>query len=766
MSPMQPQPRVCDYCQSPLPTGWWGRRADPPEVEAAELYCCLGCRMAAAIVQEKGEAGAARGMLTRLGLSIFFSMNVMAFTMALWTTDVYEAAGPENQLLIVMHGLFRHVVLLFSLPVLFLLGVPLAGGTWQNLRRGVLSTDALLCLGVSAAFAASFLSVFRGTGPIYFEVGCVILVMTTLGRWLEAAGRLKATSALDALTRLLPLDVRRLGPGTEQEQFVPLAEVKVGDRLRILPGERFPADGQVERNAALVDEQVLTGESRPVLKEQGARILGGTLNLDGDLVVRVNAVGPDGTLARLVELVKQARLSKGRYQRLVDRISTWFFPIVAGIAVLAFLLHWAFGSLGQGLMAGLAVSLIACPCALGLATPLAVWSAIGQAANHQVLFRSGEALERLADIGAVRFDKTGTLTTGAAVVGACQFEHPDERDNALARAAALAGCSSHVFSKAICDLHLHTSVLGSAPDKAHRVRVVPGHGVVGILESDGPETSISLGSPLLMDERGLHLGPVLDRALEQARDQGLSMSLVGWDREARGLFVFAEQWRSGFDQVIAWLRATGLDVGVLTGDHAARGQVIARELGVTVEAELLPEQKVAAIHRTRRDHGPVAMVGDGINDAPALAASDVGIALGCGTDVSRDSAAICLLGDDLTRIPWTIELARRTIRVIRQNLFWAFAYNTFGVVAAALGWLNPALAALLMVASSAIVIGNSLRLRQPLVLSLPPGRSVLETEVSNGDNHAAVVPIRQPVSDSAAGTIDDRAPVILETTPR
>ncbi|MGZ3469628.1 MAG: heavy metal translocating P-type ATPase, partial [Isosphaeraceae bacterium] len=423
MSPMQPQPRVCDYCQSPLPTGWWGRWADPPEVEAAELYCCLGCRMAAAIVQEKGEAGAARGMLTRLGLSIFFSMNVMAFTMALWTTDVYEAAGPENQLLIVMHGLFRHVVLLFSLPVLFLLGVPLAGGTWQNLRRGVLSTDALLCLGVSAAFAASFLSVFRGTGPIYFEVGCVILVMTTLGRWLEAAGRLKATSALDALTRLLPLDVRRLGPGTEHEQVVPLAEVKVGDRLRILPGERFPADGQVERNAALVDEQVLTGESRPVFKEQGARILGGTLNLDGDLVVRVNAVGPDGTLARLVELVKQARLSKGRYQRLVDRISTWFFPIVAGIAVLAFLLHWAFGSLGQGLMAGLAVSLIACPCALGLATPLAVWSAIGQAANHQVLFRSGEALERLADIGAVRFDKTGTLTTGAAVVGACQFEH-------------------------------------------------------------------------------------------------------------------------------------------------------------------------------------------------------------------------------------------------------------------------------------------------------------------------------------------------------
>ena len=767
MNPVQPRPRVCYYCQSPLPTGWWDRRADPSAVEESELYCCIGCRMAAAIVQEKGEAGAARGMLTRLGLSIFFSMNVMAFTMALWTTDVYEAAGPGDQLLVVMHGLFRHLVLLFSLPVLFLLGVPLLDSTWENLRRGLLSTDALLCLGVSAAFAASFLSVLRASGPIYFEVGCIILVMTTLGRWLEATGRLKATSTLDALTRLLPVDVRRLGSGPEPEQLVPLAEVKIGDLLRILPGERFPADGQVERNAALVDEQVLTGESRPVLKEQGARILGGTLNLDGDLVVRVNAVGSAGTLARLVEMVKQARLSKGRYQRLVDRISTWFFPAVAGIAMLAFLVHWAFGSLGQGLMAGMAVSLIACPCALGLATPLAVWSAIGQAANHQVLFRSGEALERLADIGAIRFDKTGTLTTGSAIVSDCQFEHPEERDDALARAAVLAGCSSHVFSQAICALHLHSSVLGSDVAKAQSVRVVPGHGVVGILDNGGQNTPISLGSPLLMDERGLHLGPVLAPCSSRRARGELSMALVGWDREARGLFVFAEQWRSGFDQVIRWLRDAGLDVGVLTGDHAPRGRAIARELGVTVEAELLPEHKVAAIHRTRREHGPVAMVGDGINDAPALAASDVGIALGCGTDVSRDSAAICLLGDDLTRIPWTIELARRTIRVIRQNLFWAFAYNTCGVVAAALGWLNPALAALLMVASSAFVIGNSLRLRNPLMHSFPPGRFLdLETVVSTSDDQGAAALNHEPVWCSPAGTSGVPVPVILEATSR
>jgi P-type Cu+ transporter len=743
MIAQQPEPRVCDYCQSPMPASWWGP-APTTEQAAEPVFCCLGCRMAADIVQEKGEAGAVRGLLTRLGLSIFFTMNVMAFTMALWTTDVYEGADRANHLLVAMHGLFRYVVLLFSIPVLLLLGVPLAWSAWQNLRRGIVSTDALLSLGVGAAFGASFHAVLRGGGPVYFEVGCVILVMTTLGRWLEATGRLKASSALDALARLLPETVRRLG--ADGEEVVPRDRVARGDLLRILPGERFPADGMVEHNAALVDEQVLTGESRPVLKEPGGRILGGTLNLDGDLVVKVSAAGTESTLSRVVELVKQARMSKGRYQRLVDRISSWFFPVVASIAVAAFAIHWAVGSLEQGLMAGLAVSLIACPCALGLATPLAVWSAIGQAAEHQVLFRSGEALERLADIRAVRFDKTGTLTTGTAIVQACQAEHPDDREAVLARAAALAGSSSHALSQAIVDLHAATHVSG--PVLTEQVRVVPGRGVVGTVKGDGSGTPVSLGSSWLMDEQGLHLGPELQDAAEHARKAGLSLAMVGWNEETRGLFVFNEQWRPGLSGVIAWLRVTGIDVGVLTGDHTARGRAIARELGVNVEAGLLPDQKVEAIARAQRTWGPVAMVGDGVNDAPALAASDVGIALSCGTDVSRDSAAICLLGDDLTRIPWTIELARRTIRVIRRNLFWAFAYNTLGVITAALGWLNPAVAALLMVASSAMVIGNSLRLRQPLALTLAdePGP------------HAA-----ESLSDDV---LADHPPVALETTPR
>jgi heavy metal translocating P-type ATPase len=699
--------RVCEYCQAPLTTGWWAPRPNPAVIDS-KLYCCLGCRMASAIVEEKGERGAARALLTRLGLSIFFSMNVMAFTMALWSTDLYGSGDASSRLMPLLHELFRYVVLLFSLPVLWLLGLPLFSSTWEILRGGILSTDALLSLGVAASFSVSFLSVLRGGGPIYFEVGCVILVMTTLGRWLEATGRLKASSALDALARLLPATVRRIGPDGDEQ--IALELTVPGDLLRIGPGERFPVDGRVAANSALVDEQVLTGESRPVLKEPGARILGGTLNLDGELVVEVNAVGPQGTLARLVELVKQARATKGRYQRLVDRISTWFIPVVAGVAILAFLYHGATRSLEHGLMAGLAVSLIACPCALGLATPLAVWSAIGQAAGRQILFRSGEALERIADVGAVRFDKTGTLTTGTAAVQECQVEHDRDRHLVRFRAAALAASSPHALSRAIVGFTANGDRHENHPQAVDELRVVPGRGVTGRLGGSGPW--ISLGSPLLMEERGLPLGPLLRSSLDAALARGLSVALVGWECEARGLFVFEEEWRPGHHVVIAWLERDGLDVGVLTGDHRARGEAIAQELGVGVEAELLPDQKVEAIRRAHRRFRSVAMVGDGVNDAPALAASDVGIALGCGTDVSRDSASVCLLGDDLMRIPWTIELARRTVRVIRRNLFWAFAYNTAGVIAAAAGWLNPALAAFLMVASSAIVIGNSLRLRE------------------------------------------------------
>ena len=270
-------------------------------------------------------------MLNRLGLSVFFTMNVIAFTMALWTTDVYGTSEPAGTLAPVLNGLFRYLTLIFSVPVLFLLGMPLFEHAWIGLRRGILSTEWLLASGVAAAFAISFLAVFRGRGGVYFEVGCVILVVTTLGRWLEATGKLKASAALDALTKLLPEKVRRIRDG--REEMVPIAQVQINDSVRVLPGERFPVDGLVVRNRSLVEEQVLTGESRPVLKEPGDRILGGTLNLDGDLTIQVVEVGERGTLAQVMQLVKLARESKGRYQRLADRVSRRFVPARLGYCI-------------------------------------------------------------------------------------------------------------------------------------------------------------------------------------------------------------------------------------------------------------------------------------------------------------------------------------------------------------------------------------------------------------------------------------------------
>ncbi|MFI5456293.1 MAG: heavy metal translocating P-type ATPase [Isosphaerales bacterium] len=746
---------MCDYCELPLPASWRGGPATPDQDEA--LYCCLGCRIAAAIVEEQGEDGVPRTMLARLGLSIFFTMNVMAFTMALWTTDVYATTEPPTTLAIILNGLFRYIVLLFSLPVLLFLGLPLFDHAWNGLRRGVLSTDWLLASGVAAAFAFSFLSVFQGRGPIYFEVGCVILVLTTLGRWLEATGKRKAGAALDALTRLLPDQVRRVSDG--QERLVPRAEIMVDDRLHVLPGERFPADGRVVRHAGLVDERVLTGESRPVLKETGDRILGGTLNLDGDLTIQVTEAGDRGTLARVVEMVRVARESKGRYQRLADRFASRFVPAVSAVALLAFAAHWALGSLERGLWAGLAVSVIACPCALGLAAPLAVWSALGNAAGQRVLFRSGEALERLADIVAVRFDKTGTLTTGAATVSRFVLEHADQLETTLAQAAALAAVSPHAMSHAIAEFARARQVAPS--DDVSDVRLVPGKGAIGTL---APWRSrIVLGSSRFLMEQGFLLGHGLSSAHRDAESRGLPVTLVGWDGQARGLFVLDEEWRPAARAVIHWLTQARLDVGVLTGDHATRGRIIAGQLGVVVEAELLPAQKVAAIERARRAFGPVSMIGDGINDAPALSASDVGIALGCGTDVSRDSASICLLGDDLSRIPWSIELARRTRRVIRWNLIWAFGYNSVGVACAALGWLNPALAAFLMVASGSLVTINSLRLGRPFEVELDGSSGIPATASSPDVTVSAPLPRR---SQTIEGSSSSNRPIALEPTAR
>ena len=726
-NPTSREPVRCDYCELPVPGATHG-----------PVYCCSGCRFASAVTNERGEIGEARWMLTGLGVSLFFTLNVIMMTMALWA----YADQPETQFAAALADFLRWIALLFSLPVLAWLGLPLGRNALELLRRGQLSTDLLLMIGVVAAFGYSVISTVRGLGHVYYEVSCVILVLVTLGRWLEATGRRQASEALHALETLLPETVHRVvgeprydgqsrpsplrkeplprtaltpnpSPGGRgepegvwsHEESIPLSEVCVGDHLHVRATERIPVDGLVTRGTATVDEQFLTGESWPASKRPGSSLLGGTLNLDGDMIIEATALPQQGALGRLVEAVRQAQSAKGRYEQLADRCSRLFFPVIGVITVGTAVWHGTHSGIEAALLNSLAVVLIACPCALALATPLAVWAALGTAARQGVLLHGGEALERLADVTALRLDKTGTLTTGSPSVKQFLCETPTERDEVLRRAAALADSSTHIFSRAVRGFVETTEPI---PLLDH-VKSIPGRGISALVTGDRNETV--LGSERMMAEQRLRLGPQLEAVIGQLDQQSESCVLVGWEGWVRGLFLLREELRPEAIEMIAKCRELGLDLVVLTGDRAARGAQLQQEIGVPVRAELLPEDKLKVIRQLRSTGVGVAMVGDGVNDAPALALADVGIAMGCGTDVTRESADVCLIRDDLLAIPWVIGHARRTVSTIRQNLFWSFAYNGFGVALAACGCLHPAIAAALMVISSLMVLGNSLRLK-------------------------------------------------------
>ncbi len=695
---------VCHYCGLPLPRSLRRhRRASPHDSEPR--YCCFGCSLAAEITRQSGRHGAAQWTLVRLGLGIFFTMNVMVFTVVLWSQDVYDVQNQAGFSSVLIE-LFRYLALLFSIPVLLLLGLPVLDDAWRKLKQGIWSTELLIVFGVSASFAYSVMSVFSGEGHVYFEIGCMVLVALTLGRWLEATGRLHASDTLDSLQRLLPETVQVIRNGRQQQ--VALNEVVPGDEIRVLPGQRIPADGQVLSRQACVDEQVITGESLPCTKTTGDTVYGGTLNLDSVLALRVAVPSEAGAMARLIRAVRQARQQSGRYEKLADRVTAWFVPGISVVAVGAFAWHAHTGGFQAGVQTSLAVLLIACPCALALATPLAVWAAVGRAAGLGIVFRDSRSLERLAEVRAVRFDKTGTLTDGAPVVCRLVLAPGTSNDEVLRRAVLLAQASQHPVAQAILSFAQRSGIEQSPLAVAH-VETRTGHGL--LLKSTDRDKATCLGSPRFVSDQGLQIPPVLEAAIEQAMRDGTPLCCIGWGTTMRGVFFLSESLRAEAASVLTTLQEQGFDVAVLTGDHPARGAAISRRLGVRVVAELLPDDKVDELRRAQRQLGAAMMVGDGMNDAPALAASDVGIAMGCGADITRDSADVCLLGNNLASIPLVIGLARQTVRTIRQNLFWAFAYNSVGILLAVSGRLNPILAAIAMSLSSFFVVSNSLRLR-------------------------------------------------------
>ncbi|KWO70345.1 copper-transporting ATPase [Burkholderia ubonensis] len=588
---------------------------------------------------------------------------------------------------------------------------------WHAIKARAGNMDLLVALGTSAAYGLSLWMLLRDPmhpGHLYFEASAVIITLVRFGKWLEARAKRQTTEAIRALNALRPDRARIVEHGVERD--VPLAQVRVGTAVSIRPGERVPVDGRVVSGRSHIDESLITGESLPVAKDDGDPVTAGSINGEGALIVETTAIGAETTLARIIRLVESAQAEKAPIQRLVDRVSAVFVPAILGIAALT-LIGWLIAGAGAetAILNAVAVLVIACPCALGLATPAAIMAGTGVAARHGVLIKDAQALELAQRATVIAFDKTGTLTEGKPSVTA--FDAVGlPRDEALALAAAVQRHSDHPLARAVVAAH-HADVAArggamSAP-VATDARAVAGRGV----EARVAGRLLALGSTRWRDELGIAVPPALDaRAAELERAGNTISWLMRADapRAPLALIAFGDTVKPGARDAIAALAARGVASVLVTGDNRGSAAAVAASLGIgEVHAQVLPDDKARVVAALKRTHdGIVAMVGDGINDAPALAAADVGIAMATGTDVAMHTAGITLMRGDPSLVADAIDISKRTYRKIQQNLFWAFVYNLVGVPLAALGWLNPVIAGAAMAFSSVSVVTNALLLRR------------------------------------------------------
>jgi Cu+-exporting ATPase len=601
-------------------------------------------------------------------------------------------------------------------PVQFILGARFYKAGWFALKALTGNMDLLVAIGTTAGWALSvwlWLSAEQGEmAHLYFEASAVVVTLVLLGKWLEARAKRQTTAAIRALHALRPELAHLIG--VDGELDVPVAEVLVGDKLVVRPGERFPVDGTLLEGHTQVDESMLTGEPLPVAKDAGARLTGGSINGEGRLVMQVAAVGSETVLAHIIRLVEDAQAAKAPIQRLVDQVSAVFVPVVLLIALLT-LLGWLWvGASGEAaIIHAVAVLVIACPCALGLATPAAIMAGTGVAAKHGILIKDAQALELAHKVDTVAFDKTGTLTLGQPRLTAFEVAPDQDEARLLAAAASLQSGSEHPLARAVVRAAQDRQIAQVVPDN---VRAVPGRGS----EGEVGVRSYLIGSLRWMDELRVSLGPMAVRAAA-LQAQGATVSVMV-ERSTQGLtlralLAFGDEPKPGAKEALAALRARGIRTVMISGDNRGAAETMARRLGLRPEAgevmaEVLPGDKAAKVAELKAGGRTVAMVGDGVNDAPALAAADVGLAMGNGTDVAMHAAGITLMRGDPLLVAAALEVSDRTVAKIRQNLFWAFVYNVAGIPLAALGYLNPVIAGAAMALSSVSVMSNALLLRR------------------------------------------------------
>ncbi|HUH08466.1 MAG TPA: heavy metal translocating P-type ATPase [Egibacteraceae bacterium] len=595
-------------------------------------------------------------------------------------------------------------------PVQFVVGWPFLREAAKRARHAAANMDSLIAMGTLAAFGYSTAALLTG-GELYFESAALIIAFITLGRYFEARAKSKAGHAIRALLELGAKQARVLRPaepGAELvEVMVPVEQLRVGEVFRVRPGEKIPADGDVVEGASAVDESMLTGESAPVEKSPGAHVAGATVNAGGSLTVRATAVGEATALAQIVRLVERAQTGKGEAQRLADRVSAVFVPVVIAFAALT-LAGWAVlaGDVPHGVLAAVAVLIIACPCALGLATPTAVMVATGRGADLGILIKGVESLERARRLTTVLFDKTGTLTRGEMALADIATAPGSDDDVVLQRASSVEVDSEHPIGRAIVEAARARKLPIARPIN---FEAMAGRGARASLDG----ITVWVGSRKLLADEGLVIAEALEDAVDRMERSGRTAVLVGWDGQAAGVLGISDSVKDGAAALVARLHRLGLTTALITGDNARTGEAVADAVGIRrVLAEVAPGGKAGEVARLQQAGEIVAMVGDGVNDAPALAQADLGIALGTGTDVAIESSDLTILGERLDRVADAIELSRRANRIILQNLGWAFGYNTAAIPLAAAGLLSPAIAGAAMALSSVSVVLNSLRLRR------------------------------------------------------
>ena len=690
-----------------------------PEIIRDAPGSCPICGMAlepltpAAIPVSNPELG---DMTRRFWVGVVLSVPVLALEMGGEMLGFRQALGAQ---------LSNWLQLLFATPVVLWCGWPFFVRGARSVVTRHLNMFTLIAMGTGVAWVYSLVATvapeifppaFRnseGTVSVYFEAASVITVLVLLGQVLELRARETTSGAIRALLDLAPKHARRVRPGGEDED-IPLDAVQVGDVLRVRPGEKVPVDGAVLEGRAAVDESMVTGESMPVTKEPGSRIIGGTMNQTGSFLMRADKIGRDTMLARIVQMVAEAQRSRAPIQRLADQVAGWFVPAVIMTALLTFIAWSVFGPeprMAFGLVAAVSVLIIACPCALGLATPMSIMVGVGRGAQLGVLIKNAEALERMEKVDTLVIDKTGTLTEGKPKVVAVIPAEGIDKDEVLRVAASLEQASEHRLANAIV---AEAKARGLMLTNPLEFDAPAGKGVFGKIE----DRKAVIGNARFLEERGISAAALGSKA-EELRREGATAIFVAIDSALAGVIGIADPVKASTPEALQALKDAGIRVIMLTGDNRVTAEAVARRLGLSeVEADVLPEQKNAVVAKLRAEGRVVAMAGDGVNDAPALAAADVGIAMGTGADVAIESAGITILNGDLTGIVRARRLSHATMKNIRQNLFFAFVYNAAGIPIAAgvlypiFGMLlSPMIAAAAMSASSVSVIGNALRLK-------------------------------------------------------